>query len=114
MKISLDSVKIDMISSFFLSIEASVDQICTGYTPHWRVFQSIRGMAQLRQLRRRASDENWREVVGSDWARFIRRRRDHKSQLKKVDARANLKRLSFSAFVFYTFVFQTKAQSSAR
>lgn len=63
MKISSGSVKIDrsnMISSFFLSIEAAVDQISTGYTPHWRVFQSIRGMVQSRQLSRRASDENWR------------------------------------------------------
>lgn len=63
MKIPLDSVKIDRsntISSLFLSIEAAVDQISTSYTPYWRIFQSIRGIVQLRQLSRRASDENWR------------------------------------------------------
>lgn len=45
--------------------------------------------------------------VGSDWARFIQCRRDHKSQLKKVDARANLKRLRsnfFSVCVLYASV----------
>lgn len=43
--------------------------------------------------------------VGSD--RFIQRRRDHKSQLKKVDARANLKRLRpnfFSVCVLHASV----------
>lgn len=43
--------------------------------------------------------------VGSDWARFIQCRRDHKSQLKKVDARANLKRLRSNFFsVLYASV----------